>query len=240
MTITLVACCPRTGRLGLATASERISVGLHCDGAVHSNVGATFTQGFRSPRNNALALRLLAQGFAPASALDQLRANDPDCEAGQIAVVDREGEVVAFTGARAAAWSGHRLGAGYAALGNRLRGETLLGELADAFEANGSLDLEERLLKALEAARAANEAAAQHERQNLKSVALVVFGRQRYSDIDLRVDLHDDPVAELRRLYDEYQPFAAYYVERGKNPRNALPQREFADMLYASRAKKTT
>ena len=69
--------------------------------------------------------------------------------------------------------------------------------------------------------------------KNVRSVALVVFGDNDYSDVDLRVDLHADPIAELRRLYDEYQPFAQYYDERGRRPREAITQREFADMLYA-------
>jgi hypothetical protein len=54
------------------------------------------------------------------------------------------------------------------------------------------------------------------------------------------VDLHDDPIAELRRIYDEYQPFAAYYLERGKHPRQAISQMEFADMLYAGRKKEAS
>lgn len=240
MTITLVARCRRTGRLGLATASALVSVGLHCDGAVRSNVGATLTQGAAHRRNNALALRLLAQGFAPAQVLDQLRENDPDFEARQVAIVDRAGRAVAHTGTQTGAWAGHRLGEGYAALGNRLSEESALRQLADTFESTPDLALEERLLKALEDARDARKAVAEHKQQSAKSVALIVFGHEDYSDVDLRVDLHDEPIGELRRLYDEYQPFAAYYVERAKNPRNALPQREFADMLNARKAKEAS
>jgi uncharacterized Ntn-hydrolase superfamily protein len=69
----------------------------------------------------------------------------------------------------------------------------------------------------------------------MRSVALVVYGVRDYSDVDLRVDMHERPIAELRRLYDEYQPFGVYYDERAKNPREAIPQREFADMLARKR-----
>jgi len=214
--------------LGLATAGELISVGLHCSGAVRSGIGATLTQGSPFPRNNALTLNLLAQGFAPAQVLGQLRENDPDFQSRQVAIVDREGRTVSHTGARTTGWAGHRQGAGYVAMGDQLSGDSALAPLAELFESSAGLELEERLLKALEGVR---------EPQRLRSVALIVFGNQDYSDTDLRVDLHDEPIAALRRLYDEYQPFAAYYLERARNPRNALPQREFADMLNARRTK---
>jgi uncharacterized Ntn-hydrolase superfamily protein len=239
MTFTLVARCQRTGRLGIAIASELVSVGLYCDGAVRSHVGATVTQGSPHPQNNALALRLLAQGHAPPHVLEQLRGNDPHSEYRQVGIVDREGRVAVHTGTNIAA-GGHQLGAGYVALGTDVSGKAVIGQLAAAFESHAQFDLEERLLRALEAARDSARQLAGSPRLRARSVALIVFGNQDYSDIDLRVDLHDEPIAELRRLFDEYQPFAAYYLERGKNPRNAITQREFADMLYASKAKEAS
>jgi uncharacterized Ntn-hydrolase superfamily protein len=231
MTYTIVARCQRTGRLGIATASEVVSTGLYCDGAARSHVGATLTQAAPHPRNNLLALNLLAQGRTPANVLDELRANDPDFDTRQVAIIDREGNAAAHSGAHTPAWTGHRIGAGYVAMASAVANEAVLEPLRAAFGSGAGLDLEERLLKALEAARDGSG------QPKARSVALVVFGNQPYSDVDLRVDWHDEPVGELRRLFDEYQPFAAYYVERAKNPRQALPQKEFADMLYARKAK---
>lgn len=230
MTYTIVARCQRTGRLGIATAGELVSAGLYCDGAARSHVGATLTQGAPNPRNNVLALNLLAQGRTPANVLDELRANDPDFDTRQIGIVDREGNAVGNSGSKTPAWTGHRIGAGYVAMCSGVS-EAAIGPLTAAFDSGASLDLEERLLRALEAARDGSA------RPQARSVALVVFGNQPYSDVDLRVDWHEEPVAELRRLFDEYQPFAAYYVERAKNPRQAITQREFADMLYARKGK---
>ena len=237
MTFSLIAYCQRTKRLGVAIASEFLSVGRHCDGAIRSNVGATLTLGSLDPYNNALAIRLLAQGFNPSAVLDQLRANDPNFESTQAAIVHYSGKTAVHTGRKLLGSSRHRLGNGYVALCNGLCGLAAFNELATSFESNVELELEDRLLNTLESARDIQKAEIQDEQQITRSVALIVFGRQSYSDIDLRVDFHDEPIGELRRLYDEYQPFAAYYIERGKNPRNALPQREFADMLYASKAK---
>lgn len=230
MTYTIVARCQRTGRLGIATAAELVCAGLYCAGAARSRVGATLTQAAPSPRNNVLALNLLAQGRTPANVMDELRANDPDFSTRQIALVDREGNAAAHSGAQTPAWTGHRIGSGYVAMASAVGSEEAIGPLSAAFESGASLELEERLLQALEAARDGRA------RPTARSVALVVFGDQPYSDVDLRVDCHDEPVAELRRLFDEYRPFAAYYLERGRHPRQAIPQREFADLLYARKA----
>ena len=62
MTYSIIARCPRTGQLGIGIASYSIAIGLYCDGAVRANTGVTLTQGFPNPRNNYLAINLLAQG----------------------------------------------------------------------------------------------------------------------------------------------------------------------------------
>ena len=81
--------------------------------------------------------------------------------------------------------------------------------LIRAFEANAEEDLAERLMRAVELGR---DAGGQPEGQN--SAALVVYGREPYALVDLRVDLHDTPDAELRRLWDWYGPMVPYYAGR--------------------------
>ncbi len=66
---------------------------------------------------------------------------------------------------------------------------------------------------------------------------MIVYGIQDYSDWDLRVDEHEKAIDELRRVHEEYKPNAAYYIERARNPDNAIPAMEFADMLAAQRPK---
>ena len=229
MTYSLIARCSRTGRLGIATASYAMAIGAYCDGAVRPNVGVTITQGVPLPRNNRLAMNLLAQGYTPTQILSELAANDGDYESRQIAVIDREGNAVAHTGSNVRPVCAQRVASGVVALGTMISSEKVLDALIAAFESDKHLDLEDRLLAALESGRDAGGLKGRKER----SVALIVWGRNDYSDIDLRVDLQDHAIAQLRRIYVDYKPTAEYYEERARHPRNAIPAMEFADMLKA-------
>ncbi len=235
MTYSVIARCARTGQLGIAIASYSIAVGRYCDGGARANTGITITQGFPLPRNNTLAVSLLAQGHTAGHALEELKANDAEHEHRQIAIVDREGNAVAHTGAKVRPWSGQRIGVGYAALGDMLAGQKVVDALAAGFEAEPHAELDARLLAALERGRDAGGLAGGGGRLPERSVALIVWGIHAYSDTDLRVDLNDHAIAELRRVYVEYKPYGAYYDERAKNPRAALPQFEFADLLNAKK-----
>src|ERR1700704_1352448 len=116
MTYTVIARCPRTGQLGIATASYSMAIGAHCDGAVRPNVGVTVTQDFPLPRNNRLAINLLLQGYTPDQVLARLAANDGSYEFRQIAVIDREGTAVAHTGSNVQPVCAQRVGRGFVAL----------------------------------------------------------------------------------------------------------------------------
>src|SRR6266852_1668151 len=98
MTYSIVARCPRTGQLGIGVASYSMAIGLYCDGAVRANTGATLTQGFANPRNNYLAINLLAQGRTAGQTLTELISDDRDSEYRQIALVDRNKNAVAIGG----------------------------------------------------------------------------------------------------------------------------------------------
>src|SRR5260370_23728433 len=99
MTYSIVARCPRTGQLGIGVASYSMAIGLYCDGAVRANTGVTLTQGFPSPRNNYLAINLLALGRTAGQALTELLGNDRDSEYRQIAIADPYNDAVAHSGA---------------------------------------------------------------------------------------------------------------------------------------------
>jgi uncharacterized Ntn-hydrolase superfamily protein len=238
MTFSIIARCPRTGHFGIGVASYSIAIGLYNDGAIRANTGVTLTQGFANPRNNHLAIHLLAQGHTARHALTQLVANDADSEFRQIAIVDREDNAVVHTGANLRTWAGHRIGQGYVALGDGLAGQQVVDALAAGFESAPAAGLDEQLLAALEAARDAGGMASGKGRLPERSAAMVVWGNRTYNDIDLRVDLHDRAIDELRRIHVDYKPSVAYYEERARNPRNAIPAMEFADML--KKQKETT
>src|SRR6202795_2570325 len=155
MTYSIIARCPRTGQLGIGIASYSIAIGLYCDGAVRANTGVTLTLGFPNPRNNYLAINLLAQVCTAGQSLTELIGNDADSKYRQIALVDRENNAVAHTGAALHKWAGHRIGKGYVAFGDGLAGQQVVDALAAGFEAAPEAGLDEQLLAALEAGRTA-------------------------------------------------------------------------------------
>ena len=95
-----------------------------------------------------------------------------------------------------------------------------------AFEHDPSADLDERLITTLEAGNTATTIAG-----SLRSAAIVMWGSLDYSLFDLRVDLHDNPVKELRRVYEDFKPTAEFYEARARNPRMTMNAREFAGIL---------
>lgn len=232
MTFTIVARCPKSGQVGIGIATYSICVGLYCNG-LRGNVGATMTQAFVNQGNNTLALRLLAEGFTPAHVLDELAANDPDFAYRQIGVVDREGRAVAYSGPKTRGYAGHAVGDGYVAMGNVLAGHHVVEAIAKGYEAAARESFERRLLAAIEAGRDAGGQVGNDGHLTERSAAVLVHGAHDHAELDLRVDLHDHAVDELRRAFEEYDLYRGYYRDRGNNPREAIPQDAFVAQLAA-------
>lgn len=233
MTYTILARCPRTGRLGIGVATYSISVGLYCNG-VRSRTGVTISQAYVNQGNNSLALSLLSQGFSAAHVLGTLKANDPDADYRQIGLIDRDGMAVAYTGPNTRPWSGHKVGDGYISTGNVLAGPEVVEAIAAGFESEPDANLERRLLRGLEFGRDAGGQVGGSGHVTERSAALIVFSDYDYPDIDLRVDLHDKAVDELRRIFEVYDPYRGYYRDRGLHPRTAMPQEQFVASLKAA------
>jgi uncharacterized Ntn-hydrolase superfamily protein len=227
----IIARCPQSGRLGIGIASCTMAVGAYCDGAVRPNVGATLTQDVPLQRNNRVAINALALGATPGLALRTLRENDLHFDFRQVAVVDREGNVAAHTGPNVPGVKGQRVGAGFVVLGSGLAAEGVLDAMVAKFESGARLEFDDRLLATLEAGRDGGGLKGATGVLPERAVAVIVWHRQDYSEIDLRVDLQYGAIASLRAMYADYKPTAEYYEERARNPRNALPAMEFADML---------
>ena len=233
MTYTILGRCPRTGRVGIGIATFSITVGRYCWG-VKSNTGVTVSQAFAKEDNNALALRLLSQGFTARSVLQQLMDNDRFAEYRQIGVIDRSGMAVAHTGPKTRGWSGHVTGENYVAFGNGLVGPEVADAIAKGFLAEPDADLEHRLLMGIEAGRDAGGQGTRERHKPERSSALRVYSKDTYADIDLRVDLHETAVDELRRIWTEFKQYEAYYRHREHNPRAAMGQEEFMKSLQAA------
>jgi uncharacterized Ntn-hydrolase superfamily protein len=233
MTFSIIARCPHTGRLGLAIATFSIASGGRCEGIL-AGVGICKTQAYINRGNDTLAIELLAQGHGPAHVMQMLEQNDPDHDYRQIAILDRQGTAAAHTGSGTRPWSGHRIGAGYVAFGNVLAGPKVIDAIAAGFEAEPKAALELRLLAALEGGRNAGGQMGAQGHLTERSAAIRVVADPDFPDIDVRVDLHDDAVVELRHVLEEFKRYEAFYRDRGRDPSTAVTQDEFVASLERS------
>jgi len=213
MTFTIVARCKRTGMLGIGTATNAFCVGVRVP-FIRERSGAVAIMAIADERLGPTALRLLDLGYKAPGVIEQLVIADPFAEYRQLAVVDDDGFAAARTGAENNDWSGHRIGDNYVVLGNAIAGEPVLDAMEAAYLDEPDDDLEARLMLAIEAGR---DAGGQPNGQ--RSAALLVYDKKSYSRVDLRVDIHDAPEAELRRVFDRYRPAIPYYAMRQTDPR---------------------
>jgi uncharacterized Ntn-hydrolase superfamily protein len=193
-TYSIVGRCERTGELGCAVASAVPAVGAICV-YLRPGIGAVSTQSWVNPYLAGAVLDRLASGEDTATALDAVLATDGAADVRQVGTIGRAGPGVAGTGDGCTPWCGDRRASDHAVQGNMLTGPAVLDGMSQAFTAATGLPLEERLMRALEAAQAAGG-----DKRGRQSAALTVIGAEDYARVDLRVDEHADPVAELRRV----------------------------------------
>jgi uncharacterized Ntn-hydrolase superfamily protein len=201
VTFSIIARCPRTARLGVASATFSLACGRRNE-SIRANVGVSKSQAFYLRQVDVLALNMLEQGHAPRHILETLRQGDPDFEYRQLGIIDRNGEVAAHSGSQIKPWSGKTVGPYYAAYGNVLAGPATLEGIVAGFLRQPEAALEERLLQALEGGRDAGGQAAEGVPWPERSAWLCVVGQLDHPEVDLRVDLHDKAVDELRRIFE--------------------------------------
>jgi uncharacterized Ntn-hydrolase superfamily protein len=204
-TYSIVACDLEEGLWGVAVQSKFLAVGSIVPWA-EPQVGAVATQAYANPRYGPDGIALLRDGHSAEETVERLTAADESREHRQLGVVDREGGSASFTGSECHEWAGGRTGACYAAQGNILVSAETIEGLADTFETTSGRPLAERLLNCLDAAQAAGG-----DSRGQQSAALLVVqkegGYAKLSDavVDLRVDDHEQPLDELRRIYGLHQ-----------------------------------
>jgi uncharacterized Ntn-hydrolase superfamily protein len=235
MTYSIIARCPHTGRLGVGTTTFSIACGRRNE-SVRANVGVSKSQAFYLREVDPFALNLLAQGHKPEYIMRSLAGSDPDFEYRQFGIIDRENNVVAHTGAKIGQWAGHTVGPGYAAYGNGLAGPQTVAGIVAGFMKSPDALLEFRLMEALEGGRDAGGQANKGVPRPERSAWIRVVGKLDHPEIDLRVDLHDKTVAELRKILEEYKRRQPYYEARTINPAQALPEEQFVATLHAKAA----
>jgi uncharacterized Ntn-hydrolase superfamily protein len=199
-TYSIAACDLDAGQWGVATQSKFLAVGSVVPWA-EPQVGAIATQAYANPRYGSEGLGLLREGLSAEEVVQRLTAADDGRDQRQLGVVDREGRSASFTGAECLEWAGGRTGPCYAAQGNILVSAATVDAIAETFESSKGT-LAERLLDCLDAAQAAGG-----DRRGQQSAALLVVeqdgGYAKLSDtiVELRVEDHELPLTELRRLY---------------------------------------
>ena len=200
-TYSICACDLGAGQWGIATQSKFLAVGSVVPWA-EAEVGAIATQAYANPSYGPTGLSLLREGLTASEVVERLTSEDEGRDERQLGVVDGAGRSASWTGPDCNDWAGHRTGSGYAAQGNILVGEETVAALAKTFEASPQLPLVRRLLECLAAAQAAGG-----DRRGQQSASILVVERNGgyagLSDIlvDLRVDDHERPIQELRRIY---------------------------------------
>jgi uncharacterized Ntn-hydrolase superfamily protein len=204
-TYSIAACDLGAGHWGVATQSKFLAVGSVVPWA-EPQIGAIATQAYANPRYGADGLALLRDGLSAQEVVDRLTSADEGRDHRQLGVVDREGGSATFTGKECLDWAGGTTGRCYAAQGNILVSGATVDAIAASFESSAGKPLAERLIDALDAAQAAGG-----DRRGQQSSALLVVekdgGYAKLSDtiVDLRVEDHERPLEELRRLYGLHQ-----------------------------------
>lgn len=207
MTWSILARDPASGTLGVAVATRFFAAGALCP-HVEGGVGALCTQALVNPIYAIEGLAMLRAGRPPAEVVAALTAADAGREVRQLHVLDAAGRIAQHTGAACVPWAGAVTGRDCSVAGNMLAGPAVVEATARAYEAAAAAGMEmaERLLRALEAGEAAGGDA-----RGRQSAALKVASRDPYPDLDLRVDDHADPLAELRRLFRRSKARYAIY-----------------------------
>jgi uncharacterized Ntn-hydrolase superfamily protein len=213
MTWSIIARDSATGHFGIAVATRFFAVGARVP-HIAAGLGAVATQALVNPYYGIDGVKLLREGREPGDIVKTLTAADSGRESRQLHVMDATGRIASFTGKECVDWCGHIQGDGFSIAGNMLAGAAVLDDTAKAYVANASLPFARRLIAAMRAGEAAGG-----DKRGKQSAALLIHGEEEWSDLDLRVDDHADPLAELDRL-------EAVSRERWVHFRQFLPTRQ--------------
>jgi len=194
MTWSIIARDRDTGQFGIAVATRFFAVGALVP-HVKSRIGAIATQALINPFYGTDGLRLLEQGSSARDVVRAITAADAGRNHRQVHAMDARGEIAAHTGTACIGWCGHLAGDNVSLAGNMLLGAALIEDTAAAYAMNTALPFPRRLIAALRAGEAAGG-----DKRGKQSAALVICGEEEWPDLNLRVDDHADPLAELERL----------------------------------------
>jgi uncharacterized Ntn-hydrolase superfamily protein len=194
MTWSIIARDSATGQFGIAVATRFFAVGARVP-YIAPGIGAVATQALVNPYYGIDGLDLLRDGQSPGDIVEGLTVADSGRESRQLHIMDAKGRIAAHTGRECIDWCGHIEGDGFSIAGNMLTGASVLDDTAQAYLANKTLPFSQRLIAAMRSGEAAGG-----DKRGKQSAALLIYGDEEWSALDLRVDDHADPLDELERL----------------------------------------
>ncbi len=213
MTWSIIAKDKVTGRIGIIVATKFFAVGARVP-HIRTGIGAVASQAFVNPFYGRHGLDLLAAGASADDVVRILTGADGGRANRQLHVMDARGRFAAYTGANCVDWCGHALHDGVSVAGNMLAGPAVIADTATAYMSATAQPFARRLIAAMRAGEAAGG-----DKRGKQSAALLIHDDQDYSLLDLRVDDHGDPLAELARL-------EAIARERWLHFRRHMPSRD--------------
>jgi uncharacterized Ntn-hydrolase superfamily protein len=219
MTWSLIARDPATGAFGIMVATKNFAVGSRVP-FIQAGIGAIATQALVNPFYGVRGLAMLQEGKTPYTIIRALIDSDEGRDQRQVHIMDEAGRTAAHTGKACIDWCGSTAGEGFSVAGNMLAGPAVIAETAKAYVANAALPFARRFIAAHKAGEAAGG-----DKRGKQSAALLIYGEEAWPDLDLRVDDHADPLAELERLEKvsrERWVHFAKFLPNAKNPHGEL------------------
>ena len=194
MTWSIIARDQTSGAMGIAVSTKFFAVGARVP-AIEVGAGAIASQALTNPLHRRRGLTLLREGVPAQDVVRLLGEPDAGREHRQIHIMDRNGRFGAHTGTECVPWCGHLIRESFSVAGNMLAGPQVIAETARAYEAQAAMPFPRRLIAALKAGETAGG-----DKRGKQAAALLIYSTEEYSDLDLRVDDHTDPLAEIERL----------------------------------------
>ena len=224
-TYSIVARDEKTGQLGVGVQSHYFNVSIVTWG--ESGVGVVATQSFVNKSFGIRGLELLKQGKSPEEALNELISEDEGRDVRQVSILDAKGRVATHTGVKCIKHAGHKVGENFSVQANMMLSEKVWPLMAEAFENSKGLPLPERIINSLEAAETVGG-----DIRGKQSANILIFSSEPIVDkweeplMDLRVDDHEEPLKEIRRLLTLYRAY-----EQGDKGDQAMEKGDINDAL---------
>lgn len=234
MTFSIMGRCARTGEVGVASATVSLGVGGLCFWFT-TRADVIASQAYASKQTGHRIYLAIEGGETPDKAIEIPKAEDPNVVYRQLMILPRNGAPKVYTGGECRPWAGHIVQPNLVVAGNVLAGRHVIEAMVQAFNGSEEENLDERLLRALEAGRdAGGQATTDGMPLAERSASIrVVSGKDIGLQLqDLRVDMHNSAVHQLRQLFEVYKVYGPYSDLRERDPKNTPPMASFeAGML---------